>query len=485
VTNGGIIVPNVYSFANSLTTPNPAAETQYSTQTNSVYGGFTFTYQDMLTLDATLRGDASSTLPASNNVFLYPSVSAGFVFSKWKVFQNGFLNPKNTFGKLRLNYAEVGSAAPALSVLNTYNQNTSFGSSSSVSNPTTNNNPNLRPERSKSWEVGLEMSFANNRFGFDATYYNTKTVDQIMPVSISTATGFSRQYVNAGVVSNQGVELSLWGAPVRNSDWSWDINLNWTKNKSLVEELYPGADNLQLASYQGGVTVNATPGESYGSIRGTDFVYLNGQKVVSASTGRYLMTTTTNNVIGNATPNWLMGFQNKITYKNFSASFLIDVRNGGDVFSLDMYYGLATGLPAETAYLNDLGNPVRNSLATGGGVILSGVTPDGNVNTKRVSAENYGLFGYLRNPAKAFVYDASYVKLREVVLTYKLPKRILGKSFIKDASLSLFSRNLWIMYKNLPYADPEDMISSGNAQGYQSGSYPNVRTFGFNLKVGF
>jgi hypothetical protein len=162
------------------------------------------------------------------------------------------------------------------------------------------------------------------------------------------------------------------------------------------------------------------------------------------------------------------------------------MRQGGDIFSLDLYYGMATGLYQETAGNNDLGNPKRAPLAQGGGIIYPGVTADGKANTKRVDITSYGAYGYVNNPAANFVYDASYVKLREVNLTYSLPQNLLGKMpFFKGIDLSLLGRNLWIIHKNLPYSDPEESITSGNVQGYQSGAYPTTRTVGFNVRLKF
>jgi hypothetical protein len=202
------------------------------------------------------------------------------------------------------------------------------------------------------------------------------------------------------------------------------------------------------------------------------------------------MTSTSNSIIGNPNPDWIGSVSNTFRYKGFSLSALIDARKGGDVFSLDMYYGLATGLYPETAGKNDLGNPVRNSIADGGGIIYKGVTSDGHVNTKRVDISTlFGAYGYYRNPAKAFVYDAGFVKLREVALNYSIPEKVvskIGNNVFKGIDVSVVGRNLWIIHKNLPYADPEDIISSGNAAlGYQVGSYPTARTYAFNLKLRF
>jgi hypothetical protein len=188
-------------------------------------------------------------------------------------------------------------------------------------------------------------------------------------------------------------------------------------------------------------------------------------------------------VIGNANPDWFGGISNNFRYKNIALGFLVDVRQGGQVWSLDQYYGVNfTGVLPESAGLNDLGNPVRNSLADGGGVILEGVTKDGKPNTKRVviDANSPAV------PAAAFAFDASYVKLREANISYSLPQSIFNRvKAIKGAELSLIGRNLWIIHKNLPYADPEENLSSGNIQGMQSGAYPTTRSLGLNLKVKF
>jgi hypothetical protein len=261
--------------------------------------------------------------------------------------------------------------------------------------------------------------------------------------------------------------------------------------------LYNDSKNLQLGSFQGGVSINATLGQPYGTIQGKTWQMIDpnnagkliawdgtGEKVVGTS-GRYLTTSTTSNVIGNVNPDWYGGISNSFRYKNLTLGFLIDMRQGGDVFSLDMYYGSATGVLKESAELNDLGNPSRNTIANGGGVIMPGVTADGKPNTKRVE-NTFGTFGYVYNPAAAFVYDASYVKLREANISYTIPQSVFNSvKAIKGAELSLIGRNLWIIHKNLPYSDPEENLSSGNIQGYQSGAYPTTRSMGVNLKLKF
>ncbi|HWK02875.1 MAG TPA: SusC/RagA family TonB-linked outer membrane protein [Puia sp.] len=482
ITNGGLIIPDFYALSNSVSPINAPLEEVLEKEIGGVFGGVTLTYKEMLTLDGTIRRDQSSTLPKGNNSYTYPAVSASWAFSK--VLQDlTWLSS----GKLRVNYAEVGNDAPYHSVINTYDIYSSFSGNPVFSLPSKYNNPDLKPERTKSFEGGLELSFLNNRIGLDATYFHSKTFDLITEVGVSGATGYTTRIVNFGSIQNNGIELSLTLVPVKTRDFSWTMNVNWSKINNKVLSLYNNQSNQLIQSYQGGVSINATVGQPFGTIQGNDFIYLNGKKEVDDN-GYYMMDTKTTDIIGNATPKWTGGMTNSFRYKSLALSFLIDMRHGGDLFSLDTYYGMATGIYPETAAKNDLGNPSRNSIANGGGVVLPGVDKNGKANTIRVdnSGTGYGLFGYVYNPAKAFVYDASFVKLRELTLTYSLPHSTLVKTkFIKGIDISLIGRNLWIIHKNLPYADPEDGLGAGNAQGYQSGSFPSVRTMGANVKFKF
>ncbi len=478
-TNGGLIVPGLYSVANSKGTVAAASESYTPREVFGLFGGLTLSYKNFLTLDGTIRQDKSSTLPVANNAYLYYSGAASWNFSEH--FKD---LPWLTSGKLRVNYATVGNDAPWGAIKNVYDQPAPFGSTILFSAPSTQNNPFLKPEQTQSREIGLEMAFMQNRLGFDLTYYQTNTLDQIMPASVSTATGFSSTYVNAGNIENKGLELSLFANPIKTADFSWNVNVNFTKNNSLVLSLYNGSQNLQLATFQGGVSFNATVGQPYGIIQGKTWKFLNGEKLVKAN-GRYDITTTTTNNIGNVNPDWIGGVNNSFRYKNLTFNFLIDIKQGGNVFSLDQYYGAATGVLAESAGLNDKGNPSRNTIAEGGGVIMPGVKADGTKNDIRVENE-YGTYGYAYNPAAAFVYDASYIKLREANIVYSVPSSIVRKlGGVKGVDLSLFGRNLWIIQKFVPYADPEENLSSGNIQGYQSGAYPTTRSIGFNVKLLF
>ena len=499
VTSGGLVVPDLYSISNSVA--NPAAPVEYSgtKQVNGFFGGFTLGYRNFLSLDATGRVDQSSALPKAHDQYFYPAVSGSFIFSNLLTKQQWL-----SFGKLKLNYAEVGSDAPIYSVQNTYVAGTPFNGQNIFSTPLTNNNQDLRPERNKSYEIGLETSFLSNRISLDLTYYSSKNTNQITPITPSTATGFTNFYVNGGAIQNKGVEVVLNLVPVRTKDFKYDITVNWAKNNNKVLSLYGGQPSYTIASYQNAVQLVAEVGQPYGVLRGTDYVYVNGQREVDAN-GYYIKSTNKNSDIGNITPDWTGGITNRFSYKSFALSFLIDASHGGDVYSLDMDNGSRSGILAYTAANNDLGNPLRNPLSQGGGIVLPGVHADGSPNTTRIDASNANTLGS-KLPfgstnalaASSYVYDASWVKLREVAFSYSLPQILFTKTAIKGVTFTLAGRNLWIIHKNLPYADPEQgapsttltstapMVYNPNASiGYQNGVYPSVRSYTFNIRLNF
>ncbi|MGZ3957523.1 MAG: SusC/RagA family TonB-linked outer membrane protein [Flavisolibacter sp.] len=479
-TNGGLIIPGIYDLANSKNPIEAPTEQDQQTEVGGVFGGVTFTYKNMLILDATARRDQSSTLPASHNAYFYPSVSGGFVFSKLLPGANWL-----SFGKLRLNYAEVGSDAPFDYLVDSYTQPTPFNGIPLFSVNSTQKNPDLKPERTRSYEGGLEVSLFKNRVGLDATYFKTNTIDQIIPVTISGSTGYTTQIINAGNVENKGFEVALNLVPLKFHDFTWNMNLNWTKINNKVLSLTGGTQNILLGVFQGGVTLNAVVGQPYGVLKGSEFVYTDGKKTVD-NDGYYEVTQSTNNIIGNTTPDWTGGVNNRFTYKNVSLGFLVDVKKGGSVYSVDQWYGQGTGLTENTAGNNDLGKPKRDLPADGGGVIFPGVTEDGKPNTIHALVTGLRGYGYNNFPNAGYIYDAGYVKLREANLTFSLPSKMLsGLKNIKGIDISLYGRNLWIIHKNLPDADPEDGPSSGNIQGVQVGSYPTYRTVGFNVNVKF
>ncbi len=499
-TNGGLVVPNLYSLENSLSPVEAPTEGFQRIGVDGLYGQASFNYKSFINLELTARQDKSTTLPTSNNTYFYPSAGANFVFSELPAFKNNWLSR----GKFSINYAEVGNSAPWGSVNDVYDKPTAIGSIPYFSLPNTKNNSKLKSERTKNLEFGIETAFLDDRVGLDLTYYKSNTLDQILPVSVTSATGFTSSYVNSGEVQNQGIEISAFVTPIRTADFEWKMSVNFARNRNEVLSLYGDVQNIPIATLQGGISLNAgftkdpvtgkVKGLPFGVIRGTNFVFdeKSGEKVVRKN-GMYKATPSSAEIIGNPNPDWIGGLSNRFSYKSLSLYFLLDVRHGGDLFSLDQWYGEGTGLYPITAGLNELGNPKRDPVAQGGGVLYPGVNESGEPNTIRAANNDGGgatAFGYPNNPPRAmYIYDASYVKLRELAITYGLPQSVVSKlKAFKAIDVSLIGSNLWILKKNTPFSDPEDGLGSGlssGAGGYQSGSYPAVKSYGFNVKFRF
>ena len=490
-TNGGLFVPGIYSIQNTFAALPYSTESLPKVGVISQYASVSLGYKDFLFIDGTFRHDYASTLPADNNKYNYPSITGAFLFS------NIVKTPWMSLGKFRLNYAEVGNLAGFDQLIDTYVVNQPLNGANNAL-PATKKNPNLKPERTKSWETGLEMSFFENRVGFDLALYTSSTFDQIVAVPISQTAGYNFMWVNAGEIQNKGVEVTLNLNPVRTTDFRWDIAVNWAANRNEVISLYTDPvsgnkiTNLVINSFQGGVTINATEGQPYGMIQGKDYTYdANGNKIISAASGLPVKSKTNTENLGTYSPQWIGGINNSFSYKGLALNFLFDMQHGGNIYSLDMYYGMSSGLYPETAGLNDLGNEVRDPLTNdskSGGYIIEGVNVAGGVSTPnktRVDATTSDGWGYAVEPHRAFVYDASYVKLREVSLSYAIPYSILSKTFIKGITVSAVGSNLWILSKNLPYADPESGLAAGNTQGYSIGSLPSTRDISFSLKLNF
>ena len=486
-TQGGLVIPGVYSVTNSASAPNAPIIRDTQKNIYGIFGQASLGFFDTYFLEGSIRRDVSTALPAENRVYWYPSVSASMVISNWDFLKDSALN----FGKIRASYAVVGNDTDPNQIMNQYNVGTTFGTPTFFYN-TTAKNPNLKPEKTKSLEAGINLQFFKNRLGLDFGWFRSDTSDQLLALPVTLSSGVAAKFQNVGNMRSQGMEVALNLVPVKTSDFTWGLDLNWSNPRSKVTELASGVENITLGSFQGGVTINASLNDDYGTIKGSDFVYdSNGNKIISAATGKYL-TSNTNSVIGNMQADWFGSVINRLSYKNLALSFQVDVKQGGSIFSLDQYYGLATGLYPETVFINDLGNPVRNSLADGGGLILPGVVNTGTAanpnyvpNTKRIDAESFNAFGYQAYPASQFVYDASYIKLREAAITYSLPKKFLTSTFIQGASFSLIGNNLWIIKKHIPYADPESGLSAGNVQGYQTSVLPTTRTVSFNVRLNF
>ena len=497
-TEGGLAVPDLFSLSNSQGTVLPTSETEYKQATVGAYATASLGFADTFYVDGTYRVDKSSNLPKDNNAYGYGSIAGSVILSS--LIKQDWLS----FWKIRGNYAVVGGSTGVYQLKNTYSTRGIMGGAV-LYDPTlidgrayVRANSQLKPERSKEFEFGMEMQFFNRRLGFDVAAYNSKTTDQIISLPISASSGFSYKVFNAGEIDNKGVEVQLNLTPLKSKDFSWDINANWAKNKNEVVDLN-GFDNYLLATYQGGVTLNASVGQAFGTLIGTDYVYdANGNRVVTSpdanGLGGGMWAKTAPKVIGNITPDWTGGVRNTFNYKGLSVGFLIDVQKGGNTYSTDMLYGYSGGLYKETTSpeFRDPANVVLNGVYANGQVNttpLGGYKLVNGVKTRVRNIYNYYSYqpqGYNNAPNSEFIYDTSYVKLREASISYKLPKDMISSLNVDDVTLSLVGRNLWIIDKKIPYADPEAGVGGGlRSKGNSIGILPTTRDFGFNVSIKF
>ncbi|MCD8409249.1 SusC/RagA family TonB-linked outer membrane protein [Tenacibaculum finnmarkense] len=473
-TVGGLVIDDLYTIANSRSAEIKKSDWESKKMLNSVYSTVSFGYDNMLFLDLSARNDWSSTLAEGNNSYFYPSVSTSFIFSK--VLKADFLS----FGKIRANWASVGNDAP-FSVLNdTYYNYGNFGDKTfRYGIRGTKNNPDLQAEKLNSYELGLDLKMFKNRVGVGFSYYNKKSTNLIIPGTVSYGTGYSKEYGNSGEKEDKGFEVELNATVVKTDNFAWNTGINWSTNKSKVIALTPGIDSHILNS--NGVAVVAKVGQPYGLLVGTDYIYDDkGNKVVE--NGLYKKSQS-DQVLGDVNPEWRAGFTNSFTYKRFTLNTLIDAKIGGDLYSLTHYWGTGTGILEGTTGVNSDNIDIRKPIAEGGGLILPGVNTDGTKNDTRVSA--FDAYYYDNNPHKGSVFDASYVKLREVSLSYSFPTETLEKINLTSLSLSVIGRNLAILHRNIDHIDPEATYGTGNVQGLDIGTLPTTRSFGFSVKLGF
>lgn len=468
----------------------------YRRQINSLYGSMNFAYDNFAFLDMTLRGDCSSTLPVNNNVYWYPSVSGSLLFSELLHVDKNIL----PYGKVRASWAKVGNDTSPYMLRPTYEMAlNSFGQypMAAISSDVIPNK-NLKPTMTNSIELGFELKFLKNRLGLDFTYYNQHSKDQILRMNTSYASGYRYQLINAGDIENRGVEVVLNTRPIEMKDFSWDLNVNFAKNSNKVKELANGVDEFELASARWlGVKVVAKVGENYGCIMGKDFLRNdNGDIIIDGKTGLPKMTHDLK-VLGNATWDWTGGLTTNVRYKNLSLGAIFDVKVGADLYSMSARSAYSTGKHKETLEGRDAWyESEEKRLAAGvtskdwhptGGYVAKGVIeqPDGTFkpNDIFVSPQEYWTY-VTTQTARPFIYDNTYVKLREFTLSYAFPRRMLGK-VVNALSVSFVARNLFNLYKNVPNIDPDSNYNNSTGMGLEFGSLPSRRSFGLNVNLKF
>lgn len=492
-TEAGLVAENWFSLSNTYAQATTTA-TRKQMLKYAYLGILNLSYKNYLFLEATARKESSSTLPSGNNTYFYPSVNTGFVFSE------AFKLPEFlSFGKLRASYGEVANDAPIYKSNIAYTQTsltTINGSVPQLALNGTYGNLGLKPERKREFEFGTELKFLNNRLGVDVSYYTNKIKDQILELTTAPSVGAGTQIVNAGDIANHGVEIALNATPVIAGDFKWSTRVNYSFNKSKVVSLSPGIPSLNFYdAEQSAIRIIAGAGEQLGNIsvypRATDS---KGNYLVNDD-GFYIIDKTKYVKGGNIMPKAIGGFSNTLTYKNFSLDFTIDYRFGGQIVSPQAKYGLSAGLYESTMQYRDADHGGL-TYSDGGvtyhdGVLLPGVNVNtGLANTKVLDAANYYINTfYWGNDAwneKGAIYDNSYIKLREAVVSYKLPNSVSSKMHLNNLRVSLIGRNLFYFWKTYKYGDPEAPV--GNAwwaQGVDVGSSAATRSFGFSLNANF
>ncbi len=491
-----LTVYNYFDLRNAKSiTPKQSAEDY---RLMGIFGELTLEYQNYLYLTLTGRNDITSSLLAPNNSFFYPSASASYVFS-----QHLKLPQSISLGKLRASYAKIGKDALP------YSTTTGYASYSSLPTGYTGftrgdvlGDPTLRPEFTETFEGGLELGFFGSRLGLDFTYYHSLSKDQIIQVNVTSATGYSKAVINSGTMRNQGVELALRGSPIKKSNFSWDVNLNFSANRNTVISIREGLKEISYASQSGyagsTVTQKLIPGTAYGNLYGTSYkryyakgsegeedpITIDKSRPIVIGTNGFPVRNTAQKLIGNALPRWVGGLNNNISYRDFSLSVLFDAQVGQYRYNqLDNFFS-AFGIAKYTENRNET-------------KVFDGVLADGTPNTKEVflgqgkgpDGVDYNV-GYYRNVYRGisenFVEDASWVRLRSVRLGYNLPASLFKKGPIRNVQLSVTGNNLWLATKYKGY-DPEasSFNSGSNVTGFTGFVYPAVRSFLFSLNVGF
>jgi len=485
-TSGGLSSPGFYSIEASIDRPLSYSYLREK-EVRSVYAMGSFGYKDTYFVDASIRNDISSTLPDDNNSYWYPSVSGSFVFSN--------LIKSNTlsFGKLRTSYAIAGSdLSPYETVIN-YRSGTVYKAPSSTVTtgyvPDKLNNPNIKPSFANSFEAGLELKFLKNRVGLDFTYYKQRNKNQIIDLSVSGASGFTSTVVNAGDIQNQGIELVLTGKPIVSKIFEWNATINYARNKSRINELYPGINVYQLdANVYSSQTVflNATVGQQFGTLVGPGYKRsADGQLLIGADN---LPVQELNKDFGTVVPKFTGGFVNNFRIWKFDLGTMIDFQSGGKFFSWSKMLSVKSGQAEETVALNGNGVNVREPLANGGGVLVSGISQaTGLPVSNYVDARTYFRNKIATQIYEEWLYDATYIKLREVSLGYTFDKATFKKMPFKSLRVAAIARNPIMIYQKAPKGLDPSELSAGSASisWIEKGELQTVRSFGFNLNVTF
>lgn len=444
-------------------------------------------YNDILFINGALRNDWSSTLPEDNNDFQSYSIGGAFVFSE--LLNSDFFS----YGKLRGSYGKTGNDAPTFATLTYYNAANAGGdgfidgnqfpifSTVAFERSAQLGNAEIQPEVTKEFELGAELRFWDSRLRLDVTYYNKETTDQIISVDQPAVTGFTSRVVNAGVISNEGWEILGFINPIRTDNFNWNVDVNWTTYENTVEELAENVESIFLAGFTS-TSSRVIAGEPYGALFGSRFARNENGEVLIGDNG-FPLVDPEDGVIGDPTPDWTMGVRNTLSFKNISISALLDIRQGGDVWC------------GTCGILDYFGTSERTAeLRTVTDFVFEGVNAEtGETNTRQValadpanglSANRWVRYGF-GGISEDYIFDSSWVRLREASVSYQLPNSITDATFLTSGSLTVSGRNLFLI-TDYPGIDPEtNLTGSSNGIGLDYFNQPNTKSYAFTIKLNF
>jgi TonB-linked SusC/RagA family outer membrane protein len=484
-----LTVPGYYNITNAT---NLALSNEYNSTRRLVgyYGQLSLGFKNYLFLELTGRADESSTLPINKNTYFYPSGSISYVLSDALHIQSDFLS----FAKLRTSYARVGNDAAPYQLQSVY-QSTSFGNNVSfytfpygsvagfgVSSVIAN--PNLKPEFTKSYEAGANVGLFKNKISVDFTYYNQVSKDQIVSVAVPGSSGYQTQTINIGELTNKGVEITLSATPVRTRDFTWGVSGNFSRNRNKVTAIAPGVNSYGITgvtSFSGNIP-SIVLGQPYGVIVGSKFLTnANGDRLVDSTTGQYAGYVA-NQVVANPNRDWVAGLTNTFNYKNFTFSFLLDFKKGGDIESFTIATLRSNGSLKETGVDRDLPKILPGVIDAGNGKYIP--------NFIQIPAQTYWNAGFGASTGSSTsnefaVFDATTFRVREVSISYDILPNTANTKLFKSIRFTIYGRNLYYYAPNCPI-DPEvNTQGAGNVRGLELQSAPNTRNIGASLRVNF
>jgi TonB-linked SusC/RagA family outer membrane protein len=487
-TQGGLTVPDLYTLNNSVQDPSLNDYTEELLE-KSIFLQASFNYGGFINIEGSIRNDWSSTLPEDENSYMYYGASGSFIFSE--LIDLAWLD----FGKIRGGITQVGSATDPYQVQNTYSYHSdgTFGAAPRLLMGAQLNNQNLKPEITTSNEIGIDLTVLDNRLNLSATYFDKVTENLIFPLEVSKATGYNEKVVNAGELSNSGIELEVSGSPVKTKAFEWNIGVNFSSTEQIVNELTQGIEAIDIVRAPfGGAFLRASEGDEYGQLWAYDYKKTeDGERILNGPGGTYVPTGDLVPV-GSVYPDYTIGINNSFNYKNWNFGFLVDIQEGGSFYSLSHMWGMYSGMWQATAQTNDKGNNIREPVSEGGGILLDGVYEDPSSgeyveNEQYTPGKTWSKMHYhgLGAPSVQSVFDASYIKVREITLGYTFNKELFGGT-VKKARISAYARNVFTFGLDLKGLDPEVTVAgSGAIQGIEGGFQPISRNFGLNLSLTF